>query len=75
MSELDLPEGMTYRAGDYLAVYALLRSRVPAHLIDMADSLPTNPDRVVRRAIARFGLSIEQEVRNGSRYNGVMGNH
>ncbi|KAM5540781.1 hypothetical protein V8D89_005425 [Ganoderma adspersum] len=42
--EFDLPDSMTYRAGDYLAI------------------LPINPDRVVRRAIARFGLSIEQEV-------------
>ncbi|KAM5540807.1 hypothetical protein V8D89_005451 [Ganoderma adspersum] len=42
--ELDLPEGMTYRAGDYLAI------------------LPINPERVVHRAIARFGLSAEQEI-------------
>ncbi|KAI0629781.1 fatty acid hydroxylase [Trametes polyzona] len=39
-----LPEGMTYRAGDYLAI------------------LPVNPDRIVRRALARFGLSAEQEI-------------
>ncbi|KAM5540828.1 hypothetical protein V8D89_005472 [Ganoderma adspersum] len=42
--ELDLPEDMTYRAGDYLAI------------------LPINPERVVHRAIARFGLSAEQEI-------------
>ncbi|KAM5535289.1 hypothetical protein V8D89_011043 [Ganoderma adspersum] len=42
--EFDLPEGMTYRAGDYLAI------------------LPTNPERVVHRAIARFGLSAEREI-------------
>ncbi|KAI0354817.1 fatty acid hydroxylase [Trametes cingulata] len=42
--EFALPDGMTYRAGDYLAI------------------LPVNPDRVVRRALARFGLSAEQEI-------------
>ncbi|PIL35108.1 cytochrome P450 [Ganoderma sinense ZZ0214-1] len=42
--EFDLPEGMTYRAGDYLAI------------------LPINPERVVHRATARFGMSTEQEV-------------
>ncbi|KAI0770686.1 fatty acid hydroxylase [Fomes fomentarius] len=42
--EFDLPEGVTYRTGDYLAI------------------LPVNPDRLVRRAIARLGLSIEQEI-------------
>ncbi|OSC98018.1 bifunctional P-450/NADPH-P450 reductase [Trametes coccinea BRFM310] len=42
--EFALPEGMTYRAGDYLAI------------------LPLNPERIVRRALARFRLSAEQEV-------------
>ncbi|KAI0770681.1 fatty acid hydroxylase [Fomes fomentarius] len=42
--EFELPEGMTYRAGDYLAI------------------LPINPERVVRRALVRFGLSAEQEI-------------
>ncbi|KAI0694744.1 fatty acid hydroxylase [Earliella scabrosa] len=42
--ELELPEGMTYRAGDYLAI------------------LPVNPERVVRRVIARLGLSAEDEI-------------
>ncbi|THH18035.1 hypothetical protein EW146_g2890 [Bondarzewia mesenterica] len=42
--EFKLPEGATYRTGDYLAI------------------LPTNPIRDVRRAIAHFGLSAEQEV-------------
>ncbi|KAL6298881.1 cytochrome P450 [Sparassis latifolia] len=42
--EFKLPENMTFRAGDYLAI------------------LPTNPPRDVRRAIAYFGLSPEQEV-------------
>ncbi|KAI0763546.1 bifunctional P-450/NADPH-P450 reductase [Trametes elegans] len=42
--EFALPEGMTYRAGDYLAI------------------LPVNPDVIVRRALARFGLSPEQEI-------------
>ncbi|OBZ65058.1 hypothetical protein A0H81_14948 [Grifola frondosa] len=42
--EFELPEGMTSRVGDYLAI------------------LPTNPPRDVKRAIARFGLSPEQEV-------------
>ncbi|CDO72208.1 hypothetical protein BN946_scf184970.g60 [Trametes cinnabarina] len=42
--EFALPEGMTYRAGDYLAI------------------LPLNPERTVRRALARFGLSAEQEI-------------
>ncbi|OBZ65441.1 hypothetical protein A0H81_14533 [Grifola frondosa] len=40
----ELPEGMTSRAGAYLAI------------------LLTNPPRDVKRAIARFGLSPEQEV-------------
>ncbi|PSR72168.1 hypothetical protein PHLCEN_2v11960 [Hermanssonia centrifuga] len=42
--EFDLPEGATYRTGDYLAI------------------LPVNPSRDVQRAMARFGLSPEQEV-------------
>ncbi|KAH9931026.1 cytochrome P450 [Amylocystis lapponica] len=42
--ELDLPQGMAARAGDYLAI------------------LPTNPDRDVHRAIARFSLSAEQRI-------------
>ncbi|KAH9891895.1 bifunctional P-450/NADPH-P450 reductase [Cubamyces lactineus] len=42
--EFALPEGMTYRAGDYLAV------------------LPANSESIVRRALARFGLSAEQEI-------------
>ncbi|KAI0823976.1 bifunctional P-450/NADPH-P450 reductase [Trametes gibbosa] len=42
--EFALPEGATYRAGDYLAI------------------LPVNPERIVRRALARFGLSAEQEI-------------
>ncbi|KAI0655429.1 bifunctional P-450/NADPH-P450 reductase [Cubamyces menziesii] len=42
--EFALPEGMTYRAGDYLAV------------------LPANSENIVRRALARFGLSAEQEA-------------
>lgn len=43
--EIALPEGMTYRAGDYLAV------------------LPTNPEPVVERVLARFGLSPASRVR------------
>ncbi|KAI0754463.1 bifunctional P-450/NADPH-P450 reductase [Daedaleopsis nitida] len=46
--EFKLPEDMTYRAGDYLAI------------------LPVNPESVVRRAIARFGLSAEQEIQINS---------
>ncbi|KAI0329045.1 bifunctional P-450/NADPH-P450 reductase [Cubamyces sp. BRFM 1775] len=42
--EFALPESMTYRAGDYLAV------------------LPANSESIVRRALARFGLSAEQEI-------------
>ncbi|TCD65595.1 hypothetical protein EIP91_002442 [Steccherinum ochraceum] len=42
--EFALPEGSTFRAGDYLAI------------------LPENPPRDVRRAIARFGLTDDQEV-------------
>ncbi|ESK87864.1 cytochrome p450 [Moniliophthora roreri MCA 2997] len=42
--ELELPEGMSYRTGDYLAI------------------LPRNPENVVRRVLALFGLSSEQEV-------------
>ncbi|EIN10223.1 cytochrome P450 oxidoreductase OrdA-like protein [Punctularia strigosozonata HHB-11173 SS5] len=42
--EIQLPEGMSYQAGDYLAI------------------LPRNPDRDVRRALARFGIPDEQEI-------------
>ncbi|KAK7056328.1 hypothetical protein VNI00_002881 [Paramarasmius palmivorus] len=42
--EFALPDGLTYRTGDYLAI------------------LPRNPDSVVRRVLAFFGLSQEQEV-------------
>jgi cytochrome P450/NADPH-cytochrome P450 reductase len=43
--EFELPEGMIYHAGDYLAV------------------LPTNPDASVRRVLAHFNISREQEVK------------
>ncbi|KZW03436.1 cytochrome P450 [Exidia glandulosa HHB12029] len=42
--EFKLPEGMTYRAGDYLAV------------------LPTNPSSSVKRVLARFNLTADQEL-------------
>jgi cytochrome P450/NADPH-cytochrome P450 reductase len=42
--EFELPEGMIYQPGDYLAV------------------LPVNPDASVRRVLAHFGISREQEV-------------
>ncbi|KZT19446.1 fatty acid hydroxylase [Neolentinus lepideus HHB14362 ss-1] len=42
--EFALPEGMSFRAGDYLAI------------------LPVNPGELVKRAIAHFGLSPEEEV-------------
>ncbi|KAF7333412.1 Fatty acid hydroxylase [Mycena venus] len=42
--EFELPEGITARAGDYVAI------------------LPQNPIRDVRRVLARFGLSNEEEV-------------
>ncbi|KAK7052834.1 hypothetical protein VNI00_004153 [Paramarasmius palmivorus] len=42
--EFELPEGSSYRSGDYLAI------------------LPRNPANVVRRVLASFGLSSEQEV-------------
>ncbi|CAE6443082.1 unnamed protein product [Rhizoctonia solani] len=42
--EIQLPEDMTYRAGDYLSI------------------LPLNPPEYVRRCLARFGLSPEQQV-------------
>ncbi|KAJ6488891.1 fatty acid hydroxylase [Mycena sanguinolenta] len=42
--EFELPEGITFRAGDYVAF------------------LPQNPIRDVRRVLARFGLSDEEEV-------------
>ncbi|KAH9937812.1 fatty acid hydroxylase [Epithele typhae] len=42
--ELALPEGFTYRAGDYLAI------------------LPTNPERTVRRAMARLNLDSDAEI-------------
>ncbi|KZW03451.1 cytochrome P450 [Exidia glandulosa HHB12029] len=42
--EFKLPEDMTYRAGDYLAI------------------LPTNPPSSVKRVLARFNLTPEQEI-------------
>uniref|UniRef100_A0A0W0F1E3 Putative fatty acid hydroxylase n=1 Tax=Moniliophthora roreri TaxID=221103 RepID=A0A0W0F1E3_MONRR len=42
--EFELPEGTSYRTGDYLAI------------------LPRNPESVVRRVLALFGLPSEQEV-------------
>ncbi|TFK52531.1 bifunctional P-450/NADPH-P450 reductase [Heliocybe sulcata] len=42
--EFALPEGVSFRAGDYLAI------------------LPVNPPELVKRAIAHFGLSPEEEV-------------
>ncbi|KAL5632425.1 hypothetical protein ACGC1H_005399 [Rhizoctonia solani] len=42
--EFELPEDMTYQAGDYLAI------------------LPSNPPEYVRRVLARFKVSPEQEV-------------
>ncbi|KAF7375722.1 Fatty acid hydroxylase [Mycena sanguinolenta] len=42
--EFELPEGITFKAGDYVAF------------------LPQNPIRDVRRVLARFGLSNEEEV-------------
>ncbi|KAF9263923.1 bifunctional P-450/NADPH-P450 reductase [Marasmius fiardii PR-910] len=42
--EFELPEGMTYRSGDYLAI------------------LPQNPPDSVRRTLAFFDLSNEQQV-------------
>ncbi|KAG8773052.1 hypothetical protein FRC12_002757 [Ceratobasidium sp. 428] len=42
--ELQLPEGMNYQAGDYLAI------------------LPSNPPEYVRRVLARFKTSPEQEI-------------
>ncbi|KAG8730332.1 hypothetical protein FRC11_006965, partial [Ceratobasidium sp. 423] len=42
--EFELPQDMTYEAGDYLAI------------------LPSNPPEYVRRVLARFKISPEQEV-------------
>ncbi|KAJ1303515.1 hypothetical protein OPQ81_011700 [Rhizoctonia solani] len=42
--EFELPENMTYQAGDYLAI------------------LPSNPPEYVRRVLARFKVSPEQEI-------------
>ncbi|KAG9098045.1 hypothetical protein FRC07_010695, partial [Ceratobasidium sp. 392] len=42
--EFHLPEGMSYQAGDYLAI------------------LPSNPPEYVRRVLARFKISAEQEI-------------
>ncbi|CAE6533625.1 unnamed protein product [Rhizoctonia solani] len=42
--EFELPDGMTYQAGDYLAI------------------LPLNPPKYVRRVLARFRISPEQEI-------------
>ncbi|GAB1520894.1 hypothetical protein RhiTH_003983 [Rhizoctonia solani] len=42
--EFELPEDMSYQAGDYLAI------------------LPSNPPEYVRRVLARFKISPEQEI-------------
>ncbi|CUA67283.1 NADPH-ferrihemoprotein reductase [Rhizoctonia solani] len=42
--EFELPDSMTYQAGDYLAI------------------LPLNPPEYVRRVLARFRMSPEQEI-------------
>ncbi|CAE6431371.1 unnamed protein product [Rhizoctonia solani] len=42
--EFELPQDMTYQAGDYLAI------------------LPSNPPEYVRRVLARFKVSPEQEI-------------
>ncbi|CEL62386.1 NADPH-ferrihemoprotein reductase [Rhizoctonia solani AG-1 IB] len=42
--EFELPEGMSYQSGDYLAI------------------LPSNPPEYVRRVLARFKISAEQEI-------------
>lgn len=47
--KLRLPEGVTYRTGDHLAV------------------LPRNPDALVQRVTARFGLDPERTVRLSAR--------
>lgn len=44
--EIELPENMSYKAGDYLMV------------------LPRNPREYVLRALSRFNLSRDQEVRH-----------
>lgn len=63
MTEFELPGEMTFRAGDYLAVFVLsayCNWQVPE---GQFDSLPHNPPRDVQRVLALFGFSSEQEVR------------
>ena len=56
-----------FRKGQHTAQATTLQCKYcPTLYISLTNkslySLPTNPERVVRRAIGRFGLSEEQEV-------------
>jgi cytochrome P450/NADPH-cytochrome P450 reductase len=63
--ELELPENMAYQAGDYLAMSVRSSSHLDRDKLIYV-RLPVNPEASVRRALARFGLSHEQEVRRVS---------
>jgi cytochrome P450/NADPH-cytochrome P450 reductase len=59
--ELELPEGMTYQSGDYLAMSVPVISQYRGN-DSYCPSLPVNPVSSVHRVLVRFGLSGEQEV-------------
>ncbi|KAG9104908.1 hypothetical protein FRC07_009683, partial [Ceratobasidium sp. 392] len=53
--EFQLPEDMSYQSGDYLAI-----DEAPTKVVMI--SLPSNPPEYVRRVLARFKISPEQEI-------------
>jgi cytochrome P450/NADPH-cytochrome P450 reductase len=60
--EFDLPENTLYQAGDYLAMSVLPLLSLEERVLTATSSLPTNPEPSVRRVLARFNISSEQEV-------------
>ncbi|KAB5589306.1 Cytochrome P450 family protein [Ceratobasidium theobromae] len=62
--EFELPEGMSYQTGDYVAMYVSLPKYFNVALTRRSAefSLPTNPPEYVRRVLARFKVSPEQHV-------------
>ncbi|CAE6527638.1 unnamed protein product [Rhizoctonia solani] len=59
--DFDLPDGMTYQAGDYLAMWAISSPVLRGLMDTYPRSLPLNPPEYVRRVLARFRMSPEQE--------------
>jgi cytochrome P450/NADPH-cytochrome P450 reductase len=57
--EFKLPEGQSYRAGDYLAMYFVFLGPRPWLT---TNRLPHNPSRDVHRVLAHFGLTEDHRV-------------